>query len=177
MSTTSFTLANLSSLASQESGGAIKTKAARVTAETKGLDTQTQRVFEFVSGSLTNLQDQINAERRRLNNIITALATVSFSVTVPNVHTLEVPLPTATTTTVTTTILPSKGGDLMFVRLTEDATGGGQITWDTMFIFPSGTPVVNINTAANAQNLFCFVAFSTTPGSGDLLWLNFAFTF
>jgi len=47
--------------------------------------------------------------------------------------------------------------ELLYVRITQDGTGGRQITWSTSFA--SGTPV-DINTEAGAVTLFHFVALS-----------------
>jgi hypothetical protein len=66
---------------------------------------------------------------------------------------------TASTTNITTAVSP-RAGDLMTVRLTQDATGGRAITWASMFKLAS----TDIAGPATKVTVFQFVAGS------DLNW-------
>ena len=61
------------------------------------------------------------------------------------------------TTLITTAILPASG-DQMTVVITQDATGGRQITWDTMFKMAT----VEIDTTADTISIFSFIGLSDT---------------
>lgn len=68
---------------------------------------------------------------------------------------------TAPTTAITSPVASPTEGDRLAVVITQDATGGRQITWSTEF---ATLTTVNIQTEPNKRSIFDFVARS------DNLW-------
>lgn len=102
--------------------------------------------------------DQLTAALQAYSKAI-AVANAASSgatpvVTVGPAAVLEVAL-TVATTTINPAAPPSVFGQILFVVLTQDATGGRQIVWGPLF---QGVTVNDINTNANVINRYLFVS-------------------
>jgi len=91
----------LASLTAQESGGAIKNKTNAISAKT--INSPDAEAHRMTAGSLSNLQDQINALLKSLRLVATFVATSSSSTSTGTVSTLDVTLVAASTTTINPT--------------------------------------------------------------------------
>lgn len=113
----------------------------------------------------SNLQDQINTLRKQLRGLLDGFNAAINGLVVGGVAVVqEVTAVTATTTNITTTFVPTVGA-LLFVIVTEDGTGGGQITWDSIFRYAP----VNIGVSANDVNIFLFFG-RTDPADFTVKW-------
>lgn len=112
------------------SAGAVKDKANRIVAASKG--TSAERTSQLTGDSIKTLQDEINTLRFLLGGLATIVqsggSSASFSITLQ-----DVPLVTATTTNIVPVNTSPADGDALLVVTTQDATGGGLITWDASF--------------------------------------------
>lgn len=103
-----------------------------------------------------------------LNNaIFSGELTTSALPTTTSSGVLEIALTTATT--LVTGAYPTSVGDRLVVVLTQDATGGRQITWDAMFM----NATVNIDTTLSTVSFFDFVG-RITPSDSVLRWYTTA---
>lgn len=96
--------------------------------------------------------NRIIANQTKMAKALTTLKVTVPSVTVPQTTVIEEFTLSAATTAILPTISPSSGV-LLFIFLIQDATGGRQITWDSLVKWAT----VEIVTAANTVSLFQFL--------------------
>lgn len=128
--------------------------------------------------SLQNLQEAIDALRRSqlqtqqyLDYLIQAGAinpTPPTPPTIPIITTTDWTLTSATT--LITASAPAAAGDLLFLFLIQDATGGRQITWDTNLKWAT----VNLAPIPDTVSCFSFVARVDPADGGALNWFCFS---
>jgi hypothetical protein len=119
-----------------------------------------QQIWVYVNNALSGL---VNGLQTAFNALTTSGST-SVNVPVENSN-QEITLSTGTTN-----IVPASSatvGAVLFVVLTEDGTGGRQITWDSHF---KGVTTDDINTNAGAINIYQF--FGRADGNWWLASMN-----
>lgn len=110
-----------------------------------------------LSQSVVELQRQIDALRRTLQAVVDALNALVIPTPTPpfSVTLQDVPLVTATTTNIVPVSTSPANGDVLFVVTTQDATGGGLISWDASF--KGVTPDDNDPITPNVLSSYLFI--------------------
>ena len=146
---------------SDTSPGAIQNRVQQIQAAAKGTDSVP--AFTLTGGALQNLQLQIYALQNAIKSISGAVNTNSG---IAGTVIQEVLAPNGVTTSIAPSSTPKAAWQL-FVFVAQDSTGGGLISWSSLF----REVVTNIDTTANTFSTFSFIG-RIDPLDGIVRWFS-----
>lgn len=145
----------------QVSPGSIQARVQQIQAASKGLDSA--QALLLAGQNDQNLQQQIyrlHADMKQLAATVNHNAGVSGG---SLVSIQEVTAVHATTTAIPASVTPAVD-DILYVFVTQDSTGNGLISWNSLFRFA----ITDIDTSPNTESVFSFVG--RTDSDSTVRW-------